>query len=109
MIVITSPEQFKNAAKKSRQVKPVVEMVKFGQYCVWGQGGDYTVRFGKDSQGRFTGECNCKAHQNNRICYHLCSSYQVHAIQAGIRKQVRTYEASLVPSISDWSSDKEAA
>jgi hypothetical protein len=108
MIVITSPEQFKNAAKKAREVRPTVEVISFGTYCVWGQGGDYTVRFSKVN-GHFTGECNCKASKHNRICYHLCSSYQVHAIQAGIRKQVRTYEASLVPSISDWSSDKEAA
>jgi hypothetical protein len=108
MIVITSPNQFKSAAKKAREVRPTVEVISFGTYCVWGHGGDYTVRFSKVN-GHFVGECNCEASKHNRVCYHLCSSYQVHAIQIGIRKQVRAIEASLVPSISDWSSDKEAA
>jgi hypothetical protein len=84
MIAITSPEQFKSAAKTARDLKPMVEVVRFGTYCVWGRTGDYTVQFGKDSQGRFAGACNCKAGKNNRVCFHLASAYLSHKIQVAI-------------------------
>lgn len=98
MIIITSPEQFTAAAKKASQVKPHVEFVKLGHYTVWGQGGDYTVKFAKVN-GKFSGECNCKAGENNRVCYHLFCGYLSHRIQVGIRRQVKASQAT---SVSNW-------
>jgi hypothetical protein len=103
MIRFDSVEQFKNAIKRAKELKPQVEMVKFGQYTVYGNGGDYTVQFSK-VDGHFCGECNCPARKE---CYHLVSAYQAHKIQVGIRRQVRAYES---PSIANWTIEtKEAA
>jgi hypothetical protein len=121
MISIENQAIFANAIKAARNTRPVVEVVKLGTYTVWGNGGDYTVRFGKVA-GHWFASCTCEAHLGPKhltpeqrenwkpkACRHIPSAYQVHAIQDGIRKQVRAFEASLVPSISDWSPDKEAA
>jgi hypothetical protein len=102
MIRLDNRQNFENAIKKARQVKPTVEMIKFGTYCVWGNGGDYTVRFAK-VDGHFCGECNCPARKE---CYHLISAYTRHVIEVGIRRQVR---AAQTPSIADWTPGLEAA
>lgn len=112
MISIENREIFKNAEKKAREVKPVVSTIELGTYVVWGKETNYTVHFGKDSCGHWQASCTCKAHTASvtpKPCYHIPASYQAFKVQINIRKQVRAFEASLVPSISDWTYTPEAA
>jgi hypothetical protein len=111
MINIENRKAFENAEKKARQVKPVVSMIEFGVYVVWGASTNYTVEFGKDNAGHFAATCTCPAHTKSatpKPCYHIPASMSAHKIQIGIRRQVRAAQA---PSISNWtiSNDKEAA
>lgn len=112
MISIENRELFKNAEEKARQVKPVVTPIELGTYVVWGHETNYTVSFGKDQGGHWQASCTCKAHTASKTpkpCYHLVSAYQAFKIQVNMRKQVRTFEAAQVPSISDWTHTQEAA
>jgi hypothetical protein len=110
MLAITDPKHFENAIKKAREVKPVVSMIEFGVYVVWGASTNYTVEFCRDSQGRFAATCTCPAHtksSTSRPCYHIPAAYISHKIQVSIRRQVRAYES---PSIANWTIEtKEAA
>lgn len=95
MISIEDRTQFTRAEAKAKEVKPHVSMVEFGTYRVSSSQADhdpYTVRFSKDQDGHWQGECTCKAHTkgNKPIpCFHLVSAYQAHKIQVGVRQQVR--------------------
>jgi hypothetical protein len=110
MISIEDRKAFENAEKKARQVKPVVSVIEFGVYVVWGASSNYTVEFGKDKAGHFAATCTCPAHTKSatpKPCYHIPSAYSAHSLQVGIRRQVRAAQA---PSISNWiTNDKEAA
>lgn len=111
MILLTNREQFTNAIKKARQVKPIVTMVEFGVYVVWGSTTNYTVEFGKVN-GQFGATCTCPAQTKGtpKACYHLFGALAAHTIQVGIRQQVRAYKALEVPSVANWTiNDKEAA
>jgi hypothetical protein len=102
MISIENRTAFANAEKKAREVKPVVSIVEFGTYVVWGASTNYTVQFCKDNAGHFAATCTCPAHTKSstpRPCYHIVAAYVAHKIQVSIRRQVR---AAQVPSISDW-------
>lgn len=107
MIILTSPEQFKIAAKRAKELKPRVWSNVFGTYFVEGQAQDYKVQFGK-VDGQFAGSCTCPAHTKGtpKPCYHLASAYLSHKIQVSIRRQVKAYET---PSIADWTVGMEAA
>lgn len=111
MIRLDNIENFKNAIAKARQVKPVVSIVEFGTYVVWGVSTNYTVEFCRDSQGHFAATCTCPAHTKSsapKPCYHLAAAYNSHKIQVNVRRQVR---ASQSPSIENWivETTKEAA
>lgn len=111
MILLTDRNLFTAAIKKARQVKPVVTMIEFGVYSVWGAATNYTVEFGKVN-GQFGATCTCPAHTKSKggpkMCYHICSAYSSHAIQVAIRRQVK---AAAATSVSNWivSDGKEAA
>jgi hypothetical protein len=111
MISIENRAAFANAEKKAGQVKPVVSMIEFGTYIVWGASTNYTVQFCKDNAGHFAATCTCPAHTKSstpKACYHICGAYIAHKIQVNVRRQVRAYEA---PSITNWivETTKEAA
>lgn len=112
MISIENRQLFAKAEEKARQVKPLVSTIEFGVFVVWGKETNYTVEFGKDNAGHWQASCTCKAHtatSTPKPCYHLPAAYQAFKVQVSTRKQVRTFEAGLVPSISDWTHAQEAA
>jgi hypothetical protein len=109
MISIENRAAFANAEKKAGQVKPVVSMIEFGTYVVWGASTNYIVQFCKDNAGHFAATCTCPAHTKSstpRPCYHIPAAYIAHKIQVNVRRQVR---AAQVPSISNWTIESQEA
>lgn len=80
MIQLTTVSKLQNAIDKARTVKPLVRVVKFGNYTVTNKAtlATYTVECVKRDGKRFAA-CSCKAGQAGKhACYHIAAAVGAH-------------------------------
>ena len=79
MIQLTTAAKLENAINKARTVKPLVRVVKFGNYTVTNKqtGATYEVSCMKRDGKRFAG-CTCKAGERGNACYHIAAAVSAH-------------------------------
>jgi hypothetical protein len=79
MIQLTTAAKLENAINKARTVKPLVRVVKFGNYTVTNKqtGATYEVSCMKRDGKRFAG-CTCIAGERGNACYHIAAAVSAH-------------------------------
>lgn len=88
MIELKSVEQMRNSIEKARANRKnlIVRITKVTrQYEVYNRNTNrsYLVRFFRSESGRRFGKCNCKAGENNQLCYHAAAAVSLHIYMMG--------------------------
>lgn len=75
MIRIENNAKFQAAAARCKAIHPRVRRVNTNTVAVSGsKGAQYTVTFAEPKPGLKLAACNCKAGQNEMVCYHLVAA-----------------------------------
>jgi len=75
MIRIENNAKFQAAAARCKAIHPRVRRVNANTVAVSGsKGAQYTVTFAEPKPGLKLAACNCKAGQNEMVCYHIAAA-----------------------------------
>jgi len=87
MIKLTK-ENTKNAVARSKELKPRVIFISDRVFEVQStnNSNSYTVRFDVKNGNPF-GQCECKASETGRICYHITNAAAVNILRQSIKRQ----------------------
>jgi hypothetical protein len=87
MIELKSKEQMAKAIKRAKQLKPFVRYRGWRWYEVQSSNNAsiYTIHFYKPGKQKLA-ECNCKAGESGKLCYHIAGAVAVHLGIASMRK-----------------------
>ncbi len=86
MVKLTTAEAMQKAIDKARAVKPLVRVVRFGNYTVTNKqtGASYNVTCEKRNGERIA-DCTCKAGARGLRCYHVAAAAGAHIVLAAER------------------------
>ena len=86
MVKLTTTEAMQKAIDKARAVKPLVRVVRFGNYTVTNKqtGASYNVTCEKRNGERIA-DCTCKAGARGLRCYHVAAAAGAHIVLAAER------------------------
>jgi len=80
--------ELSKAIDRCKEVKPTVRILSTGVYTVTSSKKDgtlYTVRAYRDPQGFKTLDCNCKAGQRDKACFHAMAAVSLHLYMATVQ------------------------
>ena len=100
MIRIENNAKFQAAAARCKAIHPRVRRVNTNTVAVSGsKGAQYTVTFAEPKPGLKLAACNCKAGQNEMVCYHLvaatCAPAHVAVIVPVVPASIRSRASEL--------------
>lgn len=87
MIKLTTTNT-KNAVQRARQLRPKVIFISDRVFEVKSSNNEnsYTVRFDVRNGDKLA-QCECRASEKARICYHIAAAAQVNIIRQSVKRQ----------------------
>jgi hypothetical protein len=75
------------AIDRCKEIKPTMRVIQFGTYTVTSSRNDgkYIVRCYRDTEGFKVVDCNCKAGQNDKPCFHGMAAVSLHMYLAEVQ------------------------
>jgi hypothetical protein len=79
--------EISKAIARCKEIKPTVRVIQFGTYTVTSSrnNGKYIVRCYRDSEGFKVVDCNCKAGQKDKPCFHGMAAVSLHLYLAQVQ------------------------
>jgi hypothetical protein len=86
MIQLTT-ENTKNGIERCKQLRPKVRFIKDRLYVVYSSNNSNVYRVQFDVlNGERLGQCECKAYEKGRVCYHQVAAATVNIYRKGLER-----------------------